>query len=275
MRALIKEAGRVRLVEVNAPTVRNADDVIIRVLVAGLCRTDLYVADGRISSTDPITLGHELCGRVIACGDAATIAIGALVAVDPRIGDGFLGVTHHGGFAEYVRVPAANVLTLPELDPRRGVYVEPIAAALAVPAAVVRGTRVGMVRANRFADLLATVLCSEGCEAARDGVFDAAVETTGTAAELAALCEALRPGGTLLIKSRTPEPVALPLGAIVDKQLVVRGVRYGSFARAVELASTLSLEALFGESSPLAQWEAAFERARTGEATKLFLRMDA
>lgn len=272
MKALVKE-GAVRLVDVPEPTVRAADDVIVRVLVAGICRTDLFVADGRIASAEPITLGHELCGRVVACG-AGQFATGTLVAVDPRI-DGFLGVTRHGAFAESIAVPAANVLVLPEIDPRAGAYVEPIAAALAVPAALSAG-RVGVFGTNRFADLVAAVLRVEGFEVVREGdALDAVVETTGTAAELVQLCAALRPGGTLIVKSRTPEPVELPLAIIVDKQLVVRGVRYGSFARAVDLVSSnaLQLETLFGETWPLAQWEAAFSRARDGEARKLFLRM--
>ena len=56
----------------------------------------------------------------------------------------------------------------------------------------------------------------------------------------------------------------------------MRGARYGSFARAVELVSSeqLELDALFGDSFSLEAWETAFARARTGEATKLFLRMD-
>lgn len=284
MRALVREAGRVQLLDVPEPTVRNADDVIVRVLVAGICRTDLYVAAGRIASTEPITLGHELCGRVIACGAEARIAIGTLVAVDPRIDGGFLGVTQHGAFAELVRVPAANVLALPEIDPRAGAYVEPVAAALAVPKvlagnalnAELAGTRVGLIGRDRFAELIAAVLRIEGCVVERQGPFDIAVETTGTPAELAALCEALRPNGTLIVKSRTPEPVALPLAVIVDKQLVVRGARYGSFARAALLVSSdaLELDALLGDSFALAQWETAFARARAGEATKLFFRMD-
>ena len=211
MRALVKEAGRVRLVEVPDPVIRAADDVIIRVLTAGICRTDLYVAEGRIASAEPITLGHELCGRVIACGDAS-IAIGALVAVDPRVAGGFLGVTQHGAFAERVRVPAANVLVLPEIDPRAGAYVEPIAAALAVTKTLsgnalhtqIAGTRVGLIGRDRFAELIAAVLRIEGCVVEREGPFEIAVETTGSAAEIAALCEALRPGGMLIVKSRTP-----------------------------------------------------------------------
>jgi threonine dehydrogenase-like Zn-dependent dehydrogenase len=142
--------------------------------------------------------------------------------------------------------------------------------------AEIAGTRVGLIGRDRFAELIAAVLRIEGCVVEREGRFDIAVETTGSATEIAALCEALRPGGMLIVKSRTPEPVALPLAVIVDKQLVVRGARYGSFARAVELVSSdeLQLDALFGDSFSLADWETAFARARAGEATKLFFRMD-
>lgn len=258
MKALIKEAGRVRLADIPDP-IAKSDEVVIRVLVAGICRTDLNVAAGTIASADPITLGHELCGR---------LANGTLVAVDPRI-DGFLGVTRHGAFAQHVVVPASHVLALPEIDPRACAYVEPIAAALAVPAVLERGMRVGVLGDNRFAELLVDVLGAEGFEVSRDGQLDAAVETTGTASEIAMLCDALRPGGMLVLKSRTP--AAVPLDLVVEKQLIVRGVQYGSFARAVELASVLPLDRLFGESWPLEQWETAFARARASEARKVFL----
>jgi len=275
VRALVREAGVVRLIDAPAPTVQRPDDVIVRVLVAGICRTDLQVADGRLACADPITLGHELCGRVIAAGGAAGVPLGALVTVDPRI-DGFLGTTRHGAFAEQLVVPAANVLVLPELDPRAGAYVEPIAAALAVPAVLAPGARVGVAGDNRFAALVRRVLRAEGFAVADDGApLDAGVETSATDDELAALCAALRPGGVLVLKSRTPVPVRLPIAAVVDKQLTIRGVTYGSFARAVELAGALELAPLFGEVFPLAGWQRAFARARADEGAKIFLRMDA
>ncbi len=276
MRALIVEAGQVRLVEVPTPTLRRDDEVLVRVLVAGICRTDLHVAAGTIATAGPITLGHELCGRVVA---SSTIAVGTLVTVNPVIDGGFLGITHHGAFADFLIVPAQNVLVLPEIDPRAGAYVEPIAAALAVPEALAgrKVGRVGVFGANRFADLIGEVLRLAGfaveqiTDASRD--IDVGVETSGTTAELALLCEVLRPGGLLILRSRNPGAVPVPINLVVEKQLELRGVRYGSFERAVELVATgaLELTPLFGDRVPLPDWADAFARARSGEARKLFL----
>src|SRR4051794_13045275 len=71
MRALVKEGGSVRLARVPEPTLAADDDVIVRVAFAGICRTDLLVASGRLPSRDPIVLGHELSGVVVARGPAA------------------------------------------------------------------------------------------------------------------------------------------------------------------------------------------------------------
>lgn len=284
MRALVREAGTVALVEVPAPRADRPDDVIVEVLAAGICRTDLQVASGAIASADPITLGHELCGRVVEVGPAATVPIGALVTANPVIagpgGRGFLGVTHHGAFAERVRIPAANVLVLPAIEPRVGAYVEPIAAALAVPDVIAaRDARIAIFGANRFAELVVRVLGAEGFAAVRietsiePSSIEVGVETSGTAEELAILIDALRPGGLLVLKSRHPQPVALPLAAIVAKQLIVRGVTYGSFERAIELvvSHAVRVDELCGEGWPLERWAEAFAVARAGEARKLFL----
>lgn len=287
MKALVREAGTVSLADVPAPRLVRPDDVILEIAVAGICRTDLQVASGAIASREPITLGHECCGTVVEVGPRAGLAIGALATVDPVIradGDeGFLGVTHHGVFAQRVCVPAANVLVLPAIDPRAGAYVEPIAAALAVPAALAmhHGDRaaIAVFGRSRFAELVERVLAVEGFAATSITAalepcsIDVGVETSGTTEELAILIEALRPGGLLILKSRHPPPVGVPLAAIVAKQLVVRGVAYGSFTRAIELVSAraLRLDDLFGDRWPLECWDEAFAAARAGEARKLFL----
>jgi threonine dehydrogenase-like Zn-dependent dehydrogenase len=282
VKALIREAGHVRLVEVPAPAIVRDDDVIVRVIVAGICRTDLHVACGAVPSVDPITLGHEFCGRVVACGSAANVALGALVSADPRIDGGFLGVTHHGAFADCVRVPAANVHAVGELDPRVGAYVEPVAAALAVVPHVAPGLRVAVFGSNRFSELVRRVLRAEGrgVAAVIDGPIarasiDVGIETSGTARELTILVDALRPEGVLILKSRNPGAVPLPVGEIVAKQLAVRGAHYGAFAPAIELLSkALDVSDLIGDAWPLAQHVEAFARARHDEAQKLFLRPD-
>src|SRR5437879_6180504 len=78
MRALVR-TDRVRLVEVPEPR----GDVVVDIAYAGVCRTDLAVADGKVGKRGVI-LGHELSGgRLVGKGRARAIAgfdVGELVA---------------------------------------------------------------------------------------------------------------------------------------------------------------------------------------------------
>jgi acrylyl-CoA reductase (NADPH) len=71
-------------------------------------------ADGKVARISPLIPGIDLAGEVIASEDP-TIAVGAVV-----LAHGYeLGVSRHGGFAEYERVPAGWVVPLaPGLSPR-------------------------------------------------------------------------------------------------------------------------------------------------------------
>jgi propanol-preferring alcohol dehydrogenase len=127
--------GRAELVDVEAPR-PGPGEVMLRVLAAGVCRTDLaLVRDG--ASQVPVTLGHEIAGEVVALGPGVRDwAPGARVAVYELIGCGVCarcgrgednlcregapavpGVTRDGGMAELVAVPARNLVGLGDLDP--------------------------------------------------------------------------------------------------------------------------------------------------------------
>ena len=124
-------------------------EVLLQVLAAGVCHTDLHLCDGgyelgdgkRLSLTDrgvtlPITLGHETVGRVVAMGpDASGVSAGQTCLVFPWIGCGacptceagndnfcakprFLGVLRNGGYADHILVPHSRyLLDLAGLDP--------------------------------------------------------------------------------------------------------------------------------------------------------------
>ena len=151
MEALVKQGPSVALRTVARPCVSRSDDVIVHVMAAGLCRTDVYVADGRIRAVDPVILGHEFSGVISDVGPAVQdLSPGDRVTAMPAIpcgacalcrgGDrahcgsrGFLGIDWQGAFAEYVRVPRSAVHRIPDgLSFRQGAYVEPVAAALGV-----------------------------------------------------------------------------------------------------------------------------------------------
>jgi putative YhdH/YhfP family quinone oxidoreductase len=87
-----------------------AGDVEIRVEWSSVNFKDGLAAteDGKVARKYPLILGIDLAGEVVASTDP-TIRAGAKI-----IAHGYdLGTSHHGGFAEYARVPAEWVVPMP------------------------------------------------------------------------------------------------------------------------------------------------------------------
>lgn len=90
--------------------VPTGSEVLLKVLAAGVCHSDLHLSDGyfdlgggkRLSVVDrgmklPVTLGHENVGEVVAVGPAAKgVKIGDRRLVDPWMGCGVCGVCKRG-----------------------------------------------------------------------------------------------------------------------------------------------------------------------------------
>lgn len=90
---------------VDTPTPR-ADEVLIRVLAAGVNRPDVAQRQGSYPpppGASPI-LGLEVAGEVVARGDAV---------VEFAVGQAVCALTNGGGYAEYAVAPAAQCLPLP------------------------------------------------------------------------------------------------------------------------------------------------------------------
>lgn len=124
------------LTEVPIPEI-GPDEVLIETHACGICRTDIHIQDGLAYVPSlPHILGHEPAGVVVQLGDRVSgIKVGQRVAPHLfitcghchycRTGrdaqclhvGGILGVTTHGGFAEYFKAPAQNVLPLPDAVP--------------------------------------------------------------------------------------------------------------------------------------------------------------
>jgi alcohol dehydrogenase, propanol-preferring len=126
-------------------------EVLLKVLAAGVCHSDLHLADGYfdlgggklLSLAErgmklPVTLGHENVGEVVAVGpDAKGVRIGARMLADPWIGCGAcgpcrrgeenlcramksLGVFANGGYADHIMVPHPRYLfEIGDLPPER------------------------------------------------------------------------------------------------------------------------------------------------------------
>src|SRR6266704_6599754 len=131
----------VRLVQVGKPLEQadipipeiGSSDVLIRVAAAGICHSDAHYRAG-ISRIDnlPVTLGHEIAGRVEEVGsDMTHLSVGDRVCVHYLVHCGscefcvrgleqfcrsgqMIGKHRDGGYAEFIEVPARNAFTLPD-----------------------------------------------------------------------------------------------------------------------------------------------------------------
>jgi threonine 3-dehydrogenase len=123
-------------------------EVLIAVRHAGVCGTDLHIADwdawaqGRIKP--PVVVGHEFAGEITAVGDGVSeLKTGQLVTAEGHIvcghclqcrtGNGhicrntrIIGVDRDGAFAEYIVMPATNVLTLDGIPTEVGAIMDPM-----------------------------------------------------------------------------------------------------------------------------------------------------
>ena len=152
------------------------DEVLIKVKVCGICGSDWSIYTGKyVPEKLPMITGHEFWGIVDQVGPKAKgVKAGDRVAVDIcltcgtcyfcRRGDGLLcqtftqlGIHTNGGFAEYVKAPAANCYQLPDdMDDYTAAFVEPLTTAIhasqrldakIASSCVVIGDRLGMLHA--------------------------------------------------------------------------------------------------------------------------------
>jgi threonine 3-dehydrogenase len=156
LRALVKPAPGTGMVlqDQPRPTV-GPSDVLIRVRHAGVCGTDLHIwewdswASGRMKP--PVVIGHEFAGEVAELGPEAEAAgllhIGDLVTAEGHIVCGhclqcrtgnahlcqrtqIIGVDRDGAFAEYIAMPASNVMTLDGIPTEVGAVMDPVGNAV-------------------------------------------------------------------------------------------------------------------------------------------------
>jgi len=159
MLALVYHGPRdLRIEEVPTP-VLGADEILLKIISASICGTDMRIYHGDHRKYPPGTIripGHETVGEIAAVGERVQgFSIGQRIFVAPNTGCGHclqcisgnnnrcsnyqaVGITLDGGFAEYMRIPAAFI-TQGNLLPLSNT-VDPAVAALSEPfACVLRG----------------------------------------------------------------------------------------------------------------------------------------
>lgn len=290
MKAILKLKNTVVLAEVPQPQTDDLNNVLIKVEMAALCRTDLNVAKGKIPSADNLILGHEFYGRIVEIpAKIKKFKIGDKVTVDPsKFGKNknlMCGVDVDGAFAEYIKVPDCLIYKLPEdLSAQYSAYVEPIAASSAVLNAKLSKKQKGCIYGkNRIASLTLKILqlCGYNHVIIADekhdlpnNEYDYVIETMTSTQHINKIIDAVKPGGIIVLKSRAYNPVEIVINSLVKKNIRMIAVNYGDFNKAVEILASgkLNLDDLIGDVYNLEDFEKAFVRAENGEEKKIYLK---
>lgn len=203
-----------------------------------------------------------------------------------------LGIVNRDGtFAEYTTLPIANLHRVPDGVPdEMAVFTEPLAAALEIQDQIqIKPTdRVLLIGAGRLGQLIAQTLALTGCElrvVARHthqqnllkarGIrmiseediqpwrWDIVVEATGSPDGFALARKAIRPRGTMVLKSTYKGDLAVNFSSIVVDEINLVGSRCGPFEPALRLMESRQVDptVLIMDEFKLAQGLKAFERA--------------
>src|SRR6478735_3647831 len=249
-------------------------EVVIELLAAGICGTDLHIEAGEYPCLPPVTMGHELCGRVVE-----------------------LGSDVDGAFAPRIRVPARNLHLVPDaLSDAAAAICEPLACvcnSLSDPASVDAGDEVLVLGPGAIGLLAAQVARANGghvhvrgaaTDEARlrlarslgfetssaDRPFpgnapDVVIECSGAEPAIATALEVVSRGGTVVQMGLRGAPVTVPFDEICFKELRVRSgfaANPVAWHRALLLLAggAIQLEPLITGVAELADFERLFAR---------------
>ncbi|MFC3612244.1 L-threonine 3-dehydrogenase [Lutimaribacter marinistellae] len=289
MKALEKSKPEEGLWMVEAPVPEiGPDDVLIRINKTGICGTDIHIWnwDEWAAHTVPVPLitGHEFAGEIVEIGrDVTGLEIGQrcsgeghLIGTESRQsragkfhldpGTRGIGVNVQGAFAQYLRIPAFNVVPLPDDIPDEiGAILDPLgnavhtalsfdllgedvlitgAGPIGIMAAAVAKhagarhvviTDINPDRLKLAAHVVPAVRpVNVGQEDLRDVIsalkmkqgFDVGLEMSGSQAALDQMVEALVMGGKIALLGIPPGKSPVDWSRIVFKAITIKGV-YG------------------------------------------------
>ncbi|MCB8962591.1 MAG: alcohol dehydrogenase catalytic domain-containing protein [Ardenticatenales bacterium] len=318
MQAIVIQDGQLQYVPDYPQPEPAPGEALIKILVAGICSTDLEIIRGYGDLQG--VLGHEFVGVVEAVAkdeDAGwigrrvvgTISLGCQTCHEclsrgfahcpNRTTVGIIG--RDGVFADYVCLPVANLLEVPEsVAPEAAVFTEPLAAALRIreqirippgqEMAVIGPGRLGLLvglvlaldgspvrmlgRSLRSLDLPAMLGLATGLtQDFPDNQYDFVVEVTGNAAGFAEALRLVRPLGTMVLKSTFAGDVNFNLTKLVVSEINLVGSRCGPFAPALRLLAqgVIPTNALVEATYPLAHGLDALTHAARPGVRKVLL----
>jgi len=290
------EDGRVEIRRKPSPK-RPPDHALIRLLVGGICNTDLELQRGYYGFRG--TPGHEFVGEVVEADDPRwvgrrvvgeiNLACGACEWCRRGLGRHcphrtVLGIVKHPGvFAEYFTLPVGNLRVVPKaVSNDVAVFTEPVAAACEIldQVKIPRGGEVALLGYGKLGRLIEQVLAAHGCQVrvfkrdeSKRGRFRWVVEATGTAEGFSEAIAMTEPRGTLILKSTVHGAVPVDAAAVVVNEITIVGSRCGRFAPALTLLRQAKIHTaeMISARFPLSEAPAAFAKASERGTLKVLL----
>jgi len=291
------------------------DSALVRVSLAGICDTDLQLVKGYMGFRG--VLGHEFVGTIVdapmdeprgrrvvgeinfACESCPVCDAGMQRHCPSRRVLGILNAD--GALAEYVRIPAANLHTVPDSVPdAAAVFAEPLAAAFEIldQIDIEAGQDCVVLGDGKLGLLVAQVLRNAGAQVRtvgkhskklavleRLGIETVAladwrpqptslvVEATGSREGFECAVAAVKPRGTIVLKSTFAERPQIDLAPLVVNEVRVIGSRCGPFPpalRALE-AGNVDVASLVSDRLPLRDADEALRIAGAPGAMKILV----
>ena len=243
-----------------------------------------------VQAEDTSWIGQRVVGEInVFCNQCEQCLNGRPTHCEKRT---VLGIVNRDGtFAEFTQLPIANLHRVPDSVPdEMAVFTEPLAAALEIQQQIqIKPTdRVLLVGAGRLGQLIAQTLALTACNLRvvarhahqqsllkRRGIrviaeeeiqpwrWDVVVEATGSPGGFALARKAIRPRGTLVMKSTYKGEMSVNFSSLVVDEINIIGSRCGPFAPAMRLMETRQVDptVLIAEEYKLEEALKAFERA--------------
>jgi threonine dehydrogenase-like Zn-dependent dehydrogenase len=254
-----------------------------------------------VEAADASWVGQRVVGDInVVCGQCEQCRNGRSTHCEQR---SVLGIVNRDGtFAEYTTLPVANLHRVPESVPdEMAVFTEPLAAALEIQDQIqVKPTdRVLLVGAGRLGQLIAQTLALTGCdlrvlarhahqkkllksrairtiaeEEIQPWRWDIVIEATGSPDGFSLARRAIRPRGTMVLKSTYKGDMSVNFSSIVVDEINLVGSRCGPFEPALRLMEARQVDptVLIAAEFNLGQALKAFERAAETGVLKVLVK---
>ena len=253
-----------------------------------------------MEAEDASWIGQRVVGEINAvCGQCEQCLNGRSTHCENRT---VLGIVNRDGtFAEFTQLPMTNLHRVPESVPdEMAVFTEPLAAALEIQQQVqIKPTdRVLLIGAGRLGQLIAQTLALTGCdlhvvarhvyqrdllqqrriktigeEELQPWRWDIVIEATGSPGGFAIARKAIRPRGTLVMKSTYRGDVSVNFSSLVVDEINIVGSRCGPFEPALRLMASRQVDptVLIADEFKLGDALEAFERAAQPGVLKVLI----